>query len=126
MTAAVASEALSVPQRLRRLPSSARTLALRQQHPLERNGAIGPRVLRADGPVSHPRCGASWTGSRAAHCARCCLTLSSTSAFSAHQHLTDGVLTCAAPEKVGLVPVAKPWGVLWSWPTTDHNPWSAP
>ncbi len=74
--------------------------------------------------LTHPKCGQSWTGTRAAHCPLCCLTLSGTYAFDAHQHLTDGILTCGSPEKVGLVPVAKPWGVLWSWPSDGRNPWA--
>ena len=117
-------EAWSAPQSLPRLAHPEVPKNLRQQHPLEQNGAIATKAPRADGPVSHPRCGQSWTGSRAAHCARCCLTLSSTSAFNAHQHLADGILTCLSPQKAGLVPIAKAWGVLWSWPATDHNPWS--
>jgi len=72
--------------------------------------------------IHHPRCGKSWTGLRTSHCPLCCETLSGGSAFDQHQRLTDGVLTCEPPEKVGLVAVEKPWGAMWSWPSTDRNP----
>lgn len=74
--------------------------------------------------LTHPKCGQSWTGTRAAHCAGCCLTFSSTTAFDMHQRLNDGVLTCEAPEKVSLVPVDKPWGVMWGCPRNGDNPWA--
>jgi len=67
----------------------------------------------------HPKCGAWWTGTSASHCARCCHTFSGTSAFDQHwKHVADGA-DCRDPEAAGLVPVAKPYGVLWSWPARE-------
>lgn len=74
--------------------------------------------------LTHPKCGQAWTGTRASHCGACCLTFSSTTAFDKHQHLNDGILTCESPEKVGLLPVPKPWGMLWSLPS-NGSPWGA-
>lgn len=70
----------------------------------------------------HPRCKQWWTGSRAAHCSACCRTFSSTTAFDAHQRNTEPGHACRAPEAIGLVPIAKPYGVLWSLPGGDFHP----
>lgn len=35
--------------------------------------------------ITHGACGATWTGTRAAHCSGCCLTFSGLSLFDAHR-----------------------------------------
>lgn len=68
------------------------------------------------GAIRHPRCGTWWTGTRAAHCTACCRTFSGTSAFDEHWKHSEPGQACQHPEQAGLVPVPKPYGVLWSWP----------
>lgn len=63
----------------------------------------------------HPRCGARWSGTRACHCAGCCRTFSSTSAFDHHQRGGG----CRDPQDVGLVEVVKAVGTVWAWPGSD-------
>lgn len=86
--------------------------------------AVKVKPIQLDGPVTHS-CGASWTGTRAAHCGGCCLTFSSLTAFDAHQRGGMPGRICRKPDEVGLVPVEKPYGVLWSWPGADRNPHAA-
>jgi len=72
-------------------------------------------------------CGAWWTGTRVSHCGatQCHRTFSSTTAFDRHQrNRPEGGVECLDPAGVGLVPVAKPYGVLWSWPASDGNPYA--
>ncbi len=70
--------------------------------------------------ITHPACEGSWTGLSTSHCARCCRTYSSTSAFE--RHWSDATGTCRHPEDAGLVPVTKPWGTMWSWPPSNRLP----
>jgi len=81
--------------------------------------AVGPKPVVLTGPITHA-CGAWWTGTRVSHCGGCHITCSSLSAFDAHQR--GGGKVCRDPAEVGLVPVEKPYGVLWSWPSSDTNP----
>lgn len=74
-----------------------------------------------DGAIRHS-CGAWWTGTRVAHCGGCHRSFSSTTAFDQHQRGGEPGTLCRDPEQVGLVPVAKPYGVLWSWPDDGRNP----
>jgi len=78
------------------------------------------------GAIVHARCGSWWTGLRAAHCAQCHRTLSSTTAFDRHQRDGENGPVCLDPATVGLVAVEKPYGVLWSWPSSDDNPHAKP
>jgi hypothetical protein len=48
---------------------------------------------------------------------------SGTSAFDLHQRNPEPGELCRKPQDVGLAPVDKPWGVLWSWPASEQNPW---
>lgn len=83
---------------------------------------LGPEVL-PPGAVRHG-CGQWWTGTRTAHCGQCHRTLSSTIAFNRHQrNRPGGGVDCIDPATAGLVPVRKPYGILWSLPVTgDGNP----
>lgn len=131
MTAAVASGALSAPQSLRRLVTGDGLLDLRQRtlrsqelaSPVQAPGK--PRPVRLSAGAHHPACGARWTGARTAHCAACHLTTSGIHAFDAHQRITGGTLHCLLPNVVGLVPSARPWGVLWTLPAQGSAPWIA-
>jgi hypothetical protein len=95
---------------------------------LQGNGPIPARPSAAEIPTDAIRhgCGAWWTGTRVAHCAGCHRTLSSTTAFDRHQrNKPEGGVECLDPATVGLVAVAKPYGVLWSWPDSGKNPHAA-
>lgn len=84
--------------------------------------ASGPDALPPNA-VRHG-CGQWWTGGRTAHCGQCHRTLSSTTAFNRHQrNRAGGGVDCVDPATVGLVPVSKPYGILWSLPVNgDGNP----
>lgn len=69
--------------------------------------------------IRHPKCGHWWTGTRAAHCAGCCNTFSSITAFDRHQQNTDPGQTCRIPGAAELVPVPKKYGTLWSLPPRE-------
>jgi hypothetical protein len=60
-------------------------------------------------------CGARWTGQRVSHCGGCHITTSGISAFDAHQTIHG----CRNPADVGLVPVVKEWGTLWTQPVRE-------
>lgn len=54
----------------------------------------------------HCRCGATWTGLTAAHCATCHTTFTSTTGFDRHRRAGQ----CLTPEAAGLVPIhRKTW-----------------
>lgn len=82
-------------------------------------------VSRPAGAITHGKCGSWWTGERAAHCGACCETFSGLTAFDRHQRRADDGQLCRKPADVGLVPVDKPWGVMWSCPSTGANPWGS-
>lgn len=70
-------------------------------------------------------CGAWWTGLTRAHCAApgCHRTFSVDSAADKHRKGAHGIdRHCVDPASVGLVPVDKPYGVLWQNPGSDQ-PW---
>ncbi|HZP49658.1 hypothetical protein [Actinocrinis sp.] len=97
---------------------------------LQGNGPIPGRPQSPGIPAEAIRhsCGQWWTGTRVAHCGsvNCHRTFSSTTAFDRHQrNKPDGGVECLNPATVGLVPVEKPYGVLWSWPASDRNPHAA-
>lgn len=72
------------------------------------------------GAIVHPPCGNWWTGLGRAHCAACCRTFSTDSAADKHRIGKHGAdRRCADPATVGLVPVNKPYGVLWQHPGID-------
>lgn len=79
------------------------------------------KPIQLGAPTTHS-CGASWTGTRTAHCGGCCLTFSSLTAFDAHQRGGRPGQICRKPDEVGLVPVEKSHGTVWSWPGNGHNP----
>jgi hypothetical protein len=67
-------------------------------------------------------CGTWWTGLGRAHCAAegCHRTFSTDSAADKHRIGKFGVdRRCTDPATVGLVPAAKPYGVLWQHPGID-------
>lgn len=73
--------------------------------------------------ITHAECGAKWTGSRRAHCPSCHRTFSVDSAADKHRQGRHGIdRHCVDPATVGLVPVDKPYGVLWQNPGSDQ-PW---
>lgn len=129
MTSAAASAALSAPQRASRLVTgdglpSLRQRTLRSQESAFALQGVGKaRPVRLSVSVQHPACGAHWTGTRTAHCAACHLTTSGIHAFDAHQRITGGILHCLPPDKAGLVPAQRPWGLLWMLPAQDSAPW---
>lgn len=47
-----------------------------------------------------PDCRLSWTGTRDAHCARCCRHFGSELAFDAHQRMSRGRVVCRDPAKL--------------------------
>lgn len=67
--------------------------------------------------VRHPKCGGWWTGLSRAHCPACCRTFSCDSAADKHRQGRHGIdRHCVDPATVGLVPVDKPYGVMWQNP----------
>lgn len=80
-----------------------------------------PHLTLPPNAIRHPKCGSWWTGNAISHCAACCETFSSTTAFDRHQSKTEPGQTCRKPETAGLVPVAKPYGTLWSLPGSDSD-----
>lgn len=74
--------------------------------------------------MTDPRCGkVSRANDTDGHCTRCHLTWSGENAFTAHQHIADGVLTCEDPATS-----MKPDGSQKWWPrlrpgTTDGVAW---
>jgi hypothetical protein len=77
-----------------------------------------PPTLPA-GAITHP-CGAWWTGLSRAHCGACHRTFSCDSAADKHRIGKHGAdRRCTNPATVGLVPVTKPWGVMWQNPAPD-------
>lgn len=92
--------------------------------PLNENGAVPVGAPSAGIPADAIRhgCGRWWTGTRVAHCGGCCRHFSSTTAFDQHQRGGKPGALCRDPAEVGLVPVTKPYGVLWSWPGDGRNP----
>ncbi len=91
---------------------------------LDENGAVATGARSAGNPADaiHHGCGRWWTGTRVAHCGGCCRHFSSTTAFDQHQRGGKPGTLCRDPAEVGLVPVTKPYGVLWSWPGDGRNP----
>ena len=82
------------------------------------NSPIPPNIQNG---AWHPKCRTWWTGARAAHCPACCLTFSSTTAFDQHQRATEPGRLCRDPKLAGLVPIDKPYGILWSSPPSDSD-----
>ena len=89
-----------------------------------RDGAFSPEAR----PVPLPpgagvhSCGGWWTGARTAHCGGCCRHFSSTTAFDRHQRSrSGGGVECLEPANAGLIPVGKPFGVLWSLPVNGSG-----
>jgi hypothetical protein len=80
-----------------------------------------------DRPVADHRhsCGATWSGSKVSHCGSCHQTFSSLSSFDRHQSRTGTDKLCRDPQEAGLVPVEKPWGVMWSMPGPPAGHWAA-
>lgn len=76
-------------------------------------------------PNAHPcSCGAWWTGLTRAHCPACHRTFSVDSAADKHRKGRHGIdRHCVDPSTVGLVPVDKPYGVLWQNPGIDGDGW---
>lgn len=68
-------------------------------------------------------CGATWTGTQASHCGACHLTFSSITSFDRHQNRAGSEKLCRDPQDAGLVPVEKPWGVMWSMPGRPAPYW---
>lgn len=93
-----------------------------------RDGAFSPEqrpVPLPPGAGVHS-CRGWWTGARTAHCGGCCRHFSSTTAFDRHQRSRVSGVECLDPAKVGLIPVRKPFGVLWSLPVNGSgNPFAA-
>lgn len=131
MTALMTAGALTASQSLGRVVARSETtgrsdVRLRSQESAFPSEGVGkPRPIHLAGGVRHPACGACWTGGRAAHCARCHLTTTSLRAFDAHQRITGGILQCLPPDKAGLVPTVRRWGLLWTLPVQDTAPWIA-
>jgi hypothetical protein len=59
------------------------------------------------------------------HCGACHLTFSSLTAFDRHQNRTGSEKLCRDPQEAGLIPVEKPWGVMWSNPGRPSPHWAA-
>lgn len=68
------------------------------------------------------RCGSSWTGLSAAHCAApgCHRTFTSISAFDLHQKGAEK-LVCKEPSECGLVAKSRAWGIVWGWPGMNET-----
>lgn len=67
-------------------------------------------------------CGAWWTGRSRAHCSAdgCHRTFSCDSAAERHRRGSyEAGRRCVDPSTVGLVPIAKPWGVMWQFPAPE-------
>lgn len=67
-------------------------------------------------------CGSWWTGTSRSHCAAdgCHRTFSGETAADRHRQGRFGIdRRCVDPTTVGLVPVAKPYGVLWQNPAPE-------
>lgn len=71
---------------------------------------------RPDECHSHGSCGSRWHGRRTAHCARCCRTFSSITAFD--RHWKGGH---RSPLEAGLVARDGHHGTIWA--LAGHNPW---
>ncbi len=95
--------------------------------PLDENGAALVGAPGAGIPADAIRHGREcwWTGTRVAHCGGCCRHFSSTTAFDQHQRGGKPGALCREPAEVGLAPIAKPYGVLWSWPDNGRNPYGS-
>jgi hypothetical protein len=81
-----------------------------------------PRPVRPVALISHGKCGSQWSGTRTAHCGACCSTFSSLTAFDQHQRNVEPGELCRKPQDAGLVPVDRPWGVMWSCASTGAHP----
>jgi len=67
-------------------------------------------------------CGAWWTGLTRSHCPACHRTFSTDGAANKHRIGKFGTdRRCADPATVGLVPVQKPYGVLWQHPGPEDG-----
>lgn len=69
-------------------------------------------------------CGAWWTGTGRSHCPAdgCHRTFSCDSAAELHRKGKHGIdRRCVDPASVGLVPVQKPYGVLWQHPAPEDG-----
>lgn len=67
-------------------------------------------------------CGAWWTGLTRSHCPACCRTFSTDGAAGKHRVGKFGIdRRCVDPAAVGLVPVQKPYGVLWQHPGPEEG-----
>ena len=72
----------------------------------------------------HPPCGNWWTGATRSHCPACCRTFSTDNAADKHRQGRFGIdRHCVDPATVGLIPVEKPYGVLWQNPAPDGPAW---
>lgn len=130
MTTPGATSVLTAPQSLPHLLTGAETMnrsgstLQNQESASALHGPGRPRPVRMPAGVWHPACGAQWTGSRTAHCARCHLTTTGLRAFEAHQRITDGIVQCLPPDKAGLVPSQRTGGTVWSQPGGDGDWWA--
>lgn len=89
MTAQSVQEALDMPDaHTETNPTPEKPTA--RQHDAERMRQSSGTRAHDDLPFGH-RCGARWSGSQTAHCARCCRTFSGVSGFDAHRR--DGSTT---------------------------------
>lgn len=72
--------------------------------------------------IRHGKCGKWWTGAQRAHCGACHETFSSLGAFDRHQTWPRGSSGsgCRRPGEVGLTSSARPFGELWSYPSSDR------
>lgn len=94
--------------------SAPQALLGRSQNP--GNGNSAATVTPPPTAIWHGACGKWWTGGeRASHCAGCCETFSSLTAFERHRR----GLRCNPPAEVGLVARRKPFGTLWAIPGPD-------
>lgn len=80
-----------------------------------------------------PKCEREWNGSSLCHCATCCETFSSDSAFDLHLASPNADINCYDPAtlvagsgKPRLVVVAREWGPVWARPTYGAHPFQGP
>lgn len=80
-----------------------------------------PTAARPWNAATHS-CGAWWTGLTRSHCPACHRTFSTDGAANKHRPGKFGIdRRCADPASVGLVPVQKPYGVLWQHPGPEDG-----
>lgn len=73
--------------------------------------------------ISCGKCKSRWTGAQVSHCGQCHNTFSGLTSFDMHKPSSQGCGDPSAPDAEGnakLVPVEKPYGILWGFPV-DPN-----